>query len=81
MRFGDERATKAVLSFLRGAKVGWTVTMAPRPPEEGEVGGGNEAMGEDEEMEKGEGTEEDGRWRRMRRWRRRDWRDRPPLSE
>ena len=38
--FNDERATKAVLSFLRKAKVGQIVTIPPRDGEEEEGGAG-----------------------------------------
>ena len=47
--FGDERATKAVLSFLRKTKVGQMVTIPPRD-------GGRE---EEEEGEDGSGVERD----------------------
>ena len=36
--FNDERATKAVLSFLRKTKVGQMVTAVPRDGQEGEEG-------------------------------------------
>ena len=49
--FGDERATKAVLSFLRKTKVGQMVTIPPRD-EAGEEGGeGSEEERAEEEVE------------------------------
>ena len=64
--FGGERATKAVLSFLRKTKVGQMVTILPRD-EAGEEGGegskeeraGEEVEGEEERAEEEvEGEEE-----------------------
>ena len=48
--FNDEQATRAVLSFLRDTKVGPTVTILLRSPEEEEV----EVDGGDEEAEEEE---------------------------
>ena len=53
--FGDERATKAVLSFLRKTKVGQMVTI-PARDEAGEEGGeGSEEERAEEEVEGEEG--------------------------
>ena len=54
LRFGDERATKAVLSFLRKTKVGQIVTIPPRD-EAGEEGGEEGEEGERVEVEGEEG--------------------------
>ena len=51
--FEDERATKAVLSFLRKTKVGQVVTISPRD-EAGEEGG---EEGSEEERVEAEGEE------------------------
>ena len=51
--FRDERATKAVLSFLRKTKVGQVVTISPRD-EAGEEGG---EEGSEEERVEAEGEE------------------------
>ena len=50
--FGDERATRAVLSFLRKTKVGRMVTIPPRD-EAGEEGG-EEGSGEERVEVEGE---------------------------
>ena len=46
-----ETATPAVLSFLRGSKVGQVVTLPPQ----GEERGGREEVGDEVEVERGEG--------------------------
>ena len=50
--FNDERATKAVLSFLRKTRVGQMVTIPPR--------GGGEGEGEDEPRDREEVEGEEG---------------------
>ena len=50
LAFNDERATQAILSFLRETKVGRTMSTPPHPQavEEGEGDGGDEEVAEEE---------------------------------
>ena len=49
LAFNDERATQAILSFLRETKVGRTMsTPHPQAVEEGEGDGGDEEVAEEE---------------------------------